>query len=308
MAARGERTVLVAAQVDADGGKVRHAPRQVGAEALALEVVAPVLVRDEQGERVLEVLDLLQVRVVGPADHPDAQHETGGRQQRLLDLHAVEHAPAPGGVVQACAEPWVHGLRLLRLEPQAVAQQVHAVVVERQAEVRGAPGVSVAPGLRRREQGIPDRRTQPVALAVAAQRERALFEDGFGSGAVAVAAERAEIHAVRRGALAAGWRRDEQGEEQDDGPAIHAMPPGRAGNGRRAQSEGNAHTSATVRTRARARAGRGVARPRRAPPRRTVAHAPQCCGRDALIAGRCRTCASSGAGSCGRCPARRRPA
>src|SRR5262249_25036424 len=143
--ARRERAILVVAQVEARGRHARDARREVGAEALALEVVAIVLPPEEERERVLGVLDLLELAVVG-APHPGgAGRGPPGRRERLLDLKAIERALAPGRVLEAGAETRVERDRRLGLVEHAEADRIDAVVVEQRLEPRDAALPAAAP-------------------------------------------------------------------------------------------------------------------------------------------------------------------
>src|SRR5205809_1059381 len=83
---------VVAAQVDAHRGEVGDVPGQVGSEPVALEVVAEVVAPQQQGERVLEIVHLLQLVVVGAADERGAEGDAPRAHQRLLELEPVEQA------------------------------------------------------------------------------------------------------------------------------------------------------------------------------------------------------------------------
>ena len=166
------RAVLVAARVQADRGEIRHAPRHVHAAALALEIVAVIRAREQHRQRILDVIHLLELRVIGTPQHREAEDEPRRGEEGLLHLDAVERALASGGVLEARAEPRVHRARALGLEVDAVAKQVRAVVIDDRLEHLGAPGVVALPGVGVVEQVVAHGRAQPLALGLVLELDR----------------------------------------------------------------------------------------------------------------------------------------
>ena len=187
-----ERAEVVVAQVEAHGREVRHAPRHVGAEPLALEVVPVVLAAEQQGQAVLDVLDLLQVAVIGAPRHGDTHGEPAGGQDRLLELDAVENALAFEGVLDTRADARQHRGVRLHLVTQPQPQAVHTIVVGPEARLAPAP-VLRAPFIHVGEQVVAERRSQPDVLT----REANLLVLGLHRGSLRV--RRREVEAQRVG-------------------------------------------------------------------------------------------------------------
>src|SRR5262245_46693565 len=79
-----QRAEDVVAAVRRERGHTGPAQRQVAVEALALEVVAEVLTREQEREAVLEVGELLQLAVLGTAVEREAGRQMVAGIERLL--------------------------------------------------------------------------------------------------------------------------------------------------------------------------------------------------------------------------------